>query len=236
MSEIYLIRHGQASFGAADYDRLSEKGVTQAAVLGEHLANLDVEFDAVCCGEMDRQQKTAQGMMVAYRQKGLYVPTPEVMKSFNEYDAESVWKSQVAKMREDAPEFLDPIEKDPNNNTTFQKVFSKVVKRWVSGKFDAPGDFTWNAFKSRVSEGLFALMVKQGPSKRIAVFSSGGPISVAVQAVLDLDDIKTVDVSWQVMNASITRIVYSRGRIGLAGFNDITHLALTGDKSLLTYR
>jgi hypothetical protein len=38
------------------------------------------------------------------------------------------------------------------------------------------------------------------------------------------------------MNASITRIVYSRGRIGLAGFNDITHLAMTGDKSLLTYR
>jgi broad specificity phosphatase PhoE len=236
MSEIYLIRHGQASFGAENYDRLSEKGVAQAAVLGRHLAALKVNFDAVCFGEMDRQQKTALGMIEAYREKGLFVPEPFVDKSFNEYDATAVWEAQVKQLLKEDPKFLAPIEKDPKNNAAFQTVFSQVVRRWVSGKFDSKGDVIWKDFKKRVAGGLNALMEKEGPSKRIAVFSSGGPISAAVQVAMELSDLKTIEISWQVINASITRLKYTGNKLSLTGFNDITHLEVTGDKTLLTYR
>jgi broad specificity phosphatase PhoE len=236
MSEIYLIRHGQASFGAKNYDRLSDKGVVQASVLGMHMAALNLKFDVVCSGEMDRQQKTALGMIEAYRENGLFVPELEIDKTFNEYDAIAVWEAQVAQLLKEDPKFLAPIEKDPKNNAAFQKVFSKVVRRWVSGKFDAKGDVVWKDFKQRVEGGLNALMEREGPSKRIAVFSSGGPISAAVQVAMELSDLKTIALSWQVINASITRLKYNKGQVSLAGFNDITHLELTGDKTLLTYR
>ena len=77
---------------------------------------------------------------------------------------------------------------------------------------------------------------RHGARKQIAVFTSGGPISVVVQAALDLSDRKTLEVSWQLMNASVTRIKYNRRGIMLAVFNDVTHLELESDERLLTYR
>lgn len=236
MSEIYLIRHGQASFGAENYDRLSETGVRQAAVLGEHLARLKVKFDAVCFGEMDRQQKTAQGVIDAYREHGLFIPEPEIDSCFNEYDSVSVWDAQIEMMLKEEPTLLDPIEKDPKNNAAFQKVFSRVVRRWVSGEYDQPGDVIWKGFRDQVIKGLENLMAQQGSSKRIALFSSGGPISVAVGMAMGLTDLRTIETSWEVINASVSRLKYGGGRVTLTGFNDITHLELTGDKTLLTYR
>jgi broad specificity phosphatase PhoE len=236
MSEIYLIRHGQASFGSKNYDRLSDKGVAQAYVLGKHLAALNVKFDVVCHGEMDRQHKTAMGVVRAYHEKDLFLPELEIDKSFNEYDATSVWNAQVGQLLEDDPKFLEPLEKNPKDNVAFQKVFSKVVNRWVSGKYDSPGDVIWEDFRLRVTGGLTSLMEREGPSKKIAIFSSGGPISAAVQMALELSDITTMDLSFQVINASVTKLKYNADRVSLTGFNDITHLELTGDQTLLTYR
>lgn len=236
MSEIYFIRHGQASFGSKNYDRLSEKGVLQAKILGRHLADLGVRFDAICFGEMERQERTAKEMTDAYREQGIFVPEPVVDASFNEYDSALVWDFQTKMMLKDDPRLLDELQQDQTNKKAFQKIFSKVMDRWISGKFDAPGIVTWHAFKNRVVRGLNTLVKTGGPSKKIAVFSSGGPICIVVQKALDLSDKKAIEISWQVMNASITRIKYNSRRLSLAGFNEITHLELTGDTTLLTYR
>lgn len=236
MSEIYFIRHGQASFGAENYDRLSEIGVKQAAILGRHLAGLNIKFDAIYFGQMDRQQKTAKGMMDAYRAKELFVPKPVLDERFNEYDSNAVWDAQINGMLKEDPNLLDELENSPGNNAAFQRVFSKVVRRWVSGKFDSDGDVVWADFKQQVVDGIQSLIDKEGAGKTVAVFSSGGPICAAVQMAMDLSDLKTIEVSWQVINASVTRFKYGAGQVSLTGFNDITHLELTGDKTLLTYR
>ena len=60
MGLVLLVRHGQASFGADDYDVLSEAGWEQGRVLGRALA--DVVPAAVLHGEMRRQRDTALGM------------------------------------------------------------------------------------------------------------------------------------------------------------------------------
>lgn len=236
MSEIYFIRHGQASFGAQNYDRLSEKGVIQAAVLGKHLAELEIKFDAIYFGQMDRQQKTAKGVIDAYRAKGLFVPKPFVDARFNEYDSEAVWDAQIKRMLEEDPNLLDELNNNPLNNAAFQKVFSRLVQRWVSGKFDSAGDVIWSDFKHQVVNGVQSIIEKEGSGKKIAVFSSGGPVCAAVQMAMELSDMKAIEISWQVMNASITRFRYGSGQVSLTGFNEITHLELTKDKTLLTYR
>ena len=236
MSEIYLFRHGQASFGEDNYDRLSPNGVIQSQILARHLARTDKFFDAIYFGSLDRQQKTARELIDYYTENKLPVPRPVVSKAFNEYDSVAVWQALVPEIsREDSS-----IEKDAaamtGSKKAFQRIFSQVMNRWIAGRYDATGIPDWKDFKQQVNLGLSDLTALHGARKQIAVFTSGGPISVAVQAALELSDKKTLEVSWQLMNASVTRIKYNARGMMLAVFNDVTHLELEGDDKLLTYR
>ena len=206
MGEIYLFRHGQASFGEDNYDRLSPNGVIQSQILARHLARTDKFFDAIYFGSLDRQQKTARELIDYYTENKLPVPRPVVSKAFNEYDSVAVWQALVAEIsREDSS-----IEKDAaamtGSKKAFQRIFSQVMNRWIAGRYDATGIPDWKDFKQQVNLGLSDLTALHGARKQIAVFTSGGPISVAVQAALELSDKKTLEVSWQLMNASVTRI------------------------------
>ena len=60
MASIYVIRHGQASFGSENYDKLSDLGCRQAEVLGHYLRDCNIHFDAVYSGDLQRQRKTAE--------------------------------------------------------------------------------------------------------------------------------------------------------------------------------
>ena len=100
MSEIYFFRHGQASFGADDYDRLSPLGVRQARILARYLAKTGKVFDAVYYGEMDRQQKTAREFVNYYHEKKMAVPRPQIADAFNEYDSFAVWEALVPEITE----------------------------------------------------------------------------------------------------------------------------------------
>jgi broad specificity phosphatase PhoE len=138
------------------------------------------------------------------------------------------------------------IEKDPSitedlkqiytDKKIFQKLFEAVMYRWISGSFDRPDIPKWSDFKKRVEQGIKEIMHHHGAKKRWAIFTSGGPISVAIQLALGITDQRTMDISWQIMNASITRFKYNARGIALAGFNDIAHLELERNEQLLTYR
>ncbi len=90
MGNLYLIRHGQASFGADDYDVLSPVGVRQSHALGEHLAQLGVRLDRCVAGDLRRQQDTARLALQALHASGCPVPAVETDAAFNEFDADGV--------------------------------------------------------------------------------------------------------------------------------------------------
>jgi broad specificity phosphatase PhoE len=236
MSEIYLFRHGQASFGKDNYDRLSPTGVKQSEILARHLAKTGKLFDAIYFGEMERQQKTAQELVNYYRKNKLLVPEPNVSDKFNEYDSFSVWQALFPEILQAEPALARDVKKLYGEQKAFQRIFARVMKLWISGSYHASGIPRWNDFKKRVNQGLEELIACHGARKQLAVFTSGGPISVTVQSALGLSDPKTLDIAWQLMNASITRVKYSVKGMMLAVFNDVTHLELEGDKRLLTYR
>jgi broad specificity phosphatase PhoE len=236
MSEIYLFRHGQASFGEDNYDKLSPNGVKQSQILARHLAQTGKSFDAIYFGEMERQQKTAQEFIDYCSWNQLVTPQPTILDAFNEYDSVAVWEALVPELAQKDPSIAKDMVKIAGEKKAFQRVFSKVMDRWISGSYQASGIPNWNDFKQRVRQGLEDLVARHGAGKQVAVFTSGGPISVIVQAALDLTDPKTLEVSWQLMNASVTRIKYNSRGIMLAVFNDVTHLELEGDERLLTYR
>jgi broad specificity phosphatase PhoE len=236
MSEIYMIRHGQASFGQENYDRLSALGVRQAKRVGRHLAELGRSFDALYSGRLTRQKKTAEALMAEYARAGLRIPAPAVLAAFDEYDSTAVWESQIRQMVAKDPAVAETLNDIYSDRKTFQRLFAKVMTRWVSGEFDRPGVQRWKDYKRQVQEGLQEIMQRHGSKKRLAVFTSGGPITVAVQTALDLSDRKAIELNWQIMNASVTRLLYNAGGTALSVFNDVTHLETAGDTGLISFR
>lgn len=59
MALVYLVRHGQASFGGEDYDRLSELGARQSRLLGDTLRARGLGVDVAVSGTLARQRDTA---------------------------------------------------------------------------------------------------------------------------------------------------------------------------------
>ena len=88
MSELYLVRHGQASFGSSDYDQLSEIGFKQSNVLGEFFVSRNIIFDRFVCGDMRRHRQTisqvCEGMQLSKYNL-------DILPGLNEYDFENLF-------------------------------------------------------------------------------------------------------------------------------------------------
>lgn len=236
MNELYMIRHGQASFGEKNYDRLSPMGVLQAQIVARHWVRIGRKIDAVYVGTMKRQIDTAGALISAYKERQIPVPKIISDESFDEYDSASVFQAQLPGMMDENPSISEKLADIYTDKRTFQLLFEEAMNRWVSGTCDMPGVVTWRNFTERVIKGVRQIMQAQGAKKRLAIFTSGGPISVVIKEALNLTDKSTMVLSWQIMNASITRFKYNTRGLALAGFNDIAHLELEHDASLLTYR
>jgi broad specificity phosphatase PhoE len=236
MSEMFMIRHGQASFGEKNYDRLSAIGIKQAQVTAQHWIQLGRHIDAVYIGRMQRQIDTAGALLSELDNNGVTKPKVITEAAFDEYNSEAVFKAQLPSILEAYPSVQERADEIFTDKKLFHFVFHKAMNRWLAGEYDTPGSVTWEGFKARVKDGIQRLIQKQGAKKKVAVFTSGGPISVAVQQALALSDELAMAQSWHIMNASITRFKYNPDGIALVGFNNVTHLELENDSALLTYR
>ncbi|MEA3470836.1 MAG: histidine phosphatase family protein [Thermodesulfobacteriota bacterium] len=231
-----MVRHGQASFGKTNYDRLSERGVIQSRILGEFLADAGLRPDALYSWKLERQTGTADEVIDCYRKRGLPIPDYTLSHALNEYDSAGVLMSQVPDMLEEDPSFKKDLDRIYTDKRSFQKVFEMSVMRWISGRYDKPGVESWADFSSRVCDGIEDIISEEGRGKNIMLFTSGGPIAALLHKVLELTGENAIRLSWQIVNASVTRFMYNSKRITLAGFNMISHLELQGDKSFITYR
>ena len=89
MGTLYLVRHGQASFGADDYDQLSDLGRRQSVRLGQYLRERygeGLRFNAVLTGTLRRQIGTWQGIAEGGGFDAPHVSWP----GLNEYDSHAV--------------------------------------------------------------------------------------------------------------------------------------------------
>jgi len=235
MSAIYFIRHAQASFGGENYDRLSKLGIRQAQILGDHFANLGLSFQATYTGTMERQIDTAK--TVLFRMHGDAAELDlRLREEFNEYDSAAVVKSQIPQMIHEDPSLSKMLSRIYTDPVAFQQVFERAVTRWISSRHDVSGTETWQAFTARVRQGVVGVMKTNGPKKRITVYTSGGAISAVMQMALGISDAKTIQLSWQIRNTSVSIFKYNREGIGLSSFNSVAHLEFQNDAELLTYR
>jgi broad specificity phosphatase PhoE len=213
MGQILLVRHGQASFGADDYDVLSETGEQQAADLAPLLRDLGEA--TLVHGSLVRQRRTAEIAAAAASFQGP-LATDE---RWDELDVLSLFAADPPDLPEGA------------GHAEFQAAFEATTDRWTGGDHDDDYAETWPAFQQRVGA-AFEALVEVAAHGHAVVFSSGGPIAAVTTALLGAGPETYRRLLPVITNASVTKVVAGRRGISLVTFNEHAHLS----PDRITYR
>ncbi len=219
MGVILLVRHGQASWGAADYDNLSAEGHDQAAVTGRALAARGVVPDRVVCGGMRRHRQTAEAAMES---AGWSVPM-DTDEGWNEFDHVQMLEVHGAPEGGDGQQMT---------RQQFDAWFDAATERWTSGRYDEDYDEPFFTFTSRVESALRRTASGLGSGDAAVVFTSGGPISWVAATLLGGGIDMWMRLNPVTINASVAKVVVGARGTTLVSLNDHSHL----EPDHVTYR
>jgi broad specificity phosphatase PhoE len=236
MSTIFFIRHGQASFGKEDYDELSEIGQRQSELLARYFVEMNRRFDVIYTGTLERHRQTADALVSFMKEKTTNVPEIHRLEGLNEYPTQQIFPALAPFAIRENPSLAFDVGRLMTDRRSFQKVFEALMSLWASGRVDVPKLLTWKDFTGRVNAAIDEIMQADGTGKNIAVFTSGGAISVAVARTLHLSNDDTMRVAEQLVNTSVSRFKCTRERIMLFSCNEYPHLEREKDEQLITYR
>lgn len=217
MGELILVRHGQASFGSDDYDRLSARGFEQSRCLGEYFRLRGIDFDRVICGTQQRHRQTLQGMGIECE--------PEFAASLNEFDFHHL----VAQYLSQYPEHGAIDHKNPRE---FFLAMRKAVPLWSEGRL-AQTIESWRDYHARIQAAL--QLITDDGAERVLVVCSGGTISALLREVLQISVTAMVELNLQIANTSVSRIAFKPGKTWLQLFNSIAHLDHPDTQHLITF-
>lgn len=233
MSTLYLIRHGQASFGQENYDQLSELGHAQAQRAGRALSQRIPQFDAVVLGTMHRHRQTAEAFFEEYGHS-LDTLNPGFDAGWNEYDHQDI----LAQLRPElatAASTQQYVAAQPNPKQAFEQIFNDAIDRWIRGEHDEDYIESWAVYHQRVTAALKNIIKQHAQVKNIAVFTSGGPISLVAQSLLGVPAERIMQLNWTLVNCGITKLVATGSRTFVASLNEHAHFE-GEDKSFITYK
>jgi len=211
MGTLYLVRHGQASFGAEDYDNLSELGHKQAVRLGEYWRERGMVFDAVIIGTLNRHRQTWEGIAKGLGVEAEVLPWP----GLNEYDSEAVIAA------------IHPYKLEkPDTPELYRHHFRLLrdgLQQWMAGVVSPKGMPSYMGFLEGVTSALDHVRGKHHGSK-VLVVSSGGPISTAVGHLLGTSPETTIELNMRIRNTAVTEFAFTPKRHMLLTYNTLPHL------------
>ena len=238
MSVLTLIRHGQASFFAADYDQLSALGEQQSRALGEYWARRGLQFNVVYTGPRVRQRRSAEEAVAACRRNGVACPDPVLLPALDEYDLKGLLHILAPELARQNADFEGLAKSHLRSEgeeraRTFQPMLEMLLVHWQSDKAACDGVERWPAFRSRVHRAIRQLQEQTGHGERVALFTSGGFVGSAAQLALAAPDRTALELMWRLRNGSTTEFAFTRDRFTLDNFNSVPHLE---DPALWSYR
>lgn len=233
MADLLLIRHGQARYGEADYDRLSDRGHEQARLLAPELIRRRPE--AVFTGPLRRQVETYASAREAAAAAGHQLPEPTIIDELAEYPAFELLQHLMPRLVAEDARFADLERAEAKVR---ELAFQTMIFRWGSGAWNAPGVETSAEFARRVKAGfdrvissVTAMTAAAGSGKTVAAFTSAGPIAVAMGLALGVNEERMIHLSRVVQNASISQLRFrSQGfewqlpNVSMFSFNQTSHL------------
>jgi broad specificity phosphatase PhoE len=219
MAELILVRHGQASFGAKDYDKLSDLGWRQSRWLGEYFAERGAAFDGVVRGSLRRHAETLAGIAEGMGRALDGTEDPRL----NEYQADVLLRAHTGK---------DAFQKEGDRREHF-RVLRSALYEWTDGSLELAPEYRFDVFREGVRGALAD--IRQRPGRRILVVSSGGPISTILCEVLGMPARGVVDLNLQTRNTGVSELQAGASRIHCVSFNNVPHLDRPDRAGALTY-
>jgi broad specificity phosphatase PhoE len=216
MGQLTLVRHGQASFGADDYDQLSTLGQRQSICLGAYWKQASeyspdaLHFDAVLMGSLKRHRQTWEGIAEG---AGLQM-SPEVWPELNEYDSHAL----IATVH---PETLAKPD-TPEMYKHHFRLLRTALQKWMAGETNPTGMPSYAEFVQGIQKVL--THVRSNYQGRVLLVSSGGPISTAVGQVLGAPAETTIELNLRIRNTAVTEFIYTPSRHMLLSYNNLPHL------------
>jgi broad specificity phosphatase PhoE len=233
VAELYVVRHGQASFGAANYDKLSELGWQQARWLGQWFAQQGVQFDRLVTGTLVRHNETLagilQGMQWSADDVSVLGQTPaataaQEIAGLNEYDSSVMLKARLGESSEH--------DLSADRRSYFREL-REALYSWTEAQLQTPNYQSFAQFRKGVVDGLQQACAPG--AQQVLLVSSGGPISNMVGHVLQTPNRVTVDLNLQTRNASITQFAFNERSLNLMSFNNVPHLLQADRAHAITY-
>ena len=240
MGTLYLVRHGQASFGAEDYDNLSELGVKQSVRLGEYWRGKGFKFDAVLVGTLKRHAQTYAGICEGMGEGANFSQQALQWPGLNEYDSHAVIEAVHPQ----------PLQK-PDTPELYRHHFRLLrdgLTQWMNGVVSPKGMPTYPEFLKGVTSALDHVRGLKhdgrggdggsggsGGSGNVLIVSSGGPISTAVGHVLGTTPEATIELNLRIRNSSVTEFAFNPKRHMLVTFNTLPHLDSPEHADWVTY-
>ena len=228
MGQLYLVRHGQASFGADDYDQLSDLGQRQSIRLGQYLHQTateqfgaELKFEAVFMGSLKRHRQTWEGIAQGAQLQN----APEVWPELNEYDShaliETIHPEPLAKP--DSPEMYKH----------HFRLLRTALQKWMAGETQPKGMSPYAEFAA----GIQAVLkhIRENHQGRVLVVSSGGPISTAVGQVLQAPAETSIELNLRIRNTALTEFVFTPSRHMLLSYNNLPHLDHPDHRDWVTF-
>jgi len=225
MAHIYLIRHGQASMGLENYDRLSDLGIEQAKFLSGVFQQRNLNFSRVLSGTIERQRNTALYALPDEKYRSILLN-----KSWNEYDHEDILQKYEPRYT-DKIQLMQDVMSAANPKEKIQEILEGALTRWITNTGDDYKE-SYENFTIRVSNEMIALTSNLHRDESVAVFTSGGVIAITLKNLLGLSDRKAFELQYYIANASITTLKVNQRGIHLLTFND--HVFF--DKKMVTFR
>ena len=221
MGTLYLVRHGQASFGAADYDQLSPLGTRQCHALGAYLAERGLQFEAVLRGSLRRHVQSLAALAAGHR--GL--PAALEWPGLNEYDGEALVRAISSGPVPDAH--------TPEGYREHFRLLRTGLQRWMAGTAAPEGMPTYLDWVAGITAALDHVRTQH--SGDVLVISSGGPIATIVGQVLGTPAETTIDLNMRIRNSALTELAFTPRRYALVAFNHLPHLDSPARQDWVTY-
>ena len=210
MGTLYLVRHGQASFGADNYDQLSDLGQRQCHQLGRYFASKGRRFDTVISGTLQRQIQSQQAIASGLGQASEALRLP----GLNEYDSHAVISAVH-------PQALAK----PNTPELYRhhfRVLRQGLAAWMAGQTQPVGMPTYADFVAGVAAAMDH--VRSQCEGEVLMVGSGGPIATAVGLVLGVAPAVTIDLNMRIRNSAVTEFHFNPKRHALVSYNTLPHL------------
>ena len=239
MSMLYLVRHGQASAGTHDYDRLSPTGQRQSELLGQWWQSQGFVPDAAHHGSLVRQRHTASLALSAHDNIEF-----REHSGLNEYDHRVIDLHYGRGFQSDNPEsmtfedYARIMAKWRDSDSQRHAGDEQLIDSSTPDEPQATGDKAaverWSDFKARGWQTIRELHKPGEKTRHEVYFTSGGVIATLLSTVLDLDFAHTIDAIWRIRNSSITTLHFDGENARLVDFNTVPHLQTQSNPTLIT--